>query len=278
MPRRAAGRMNLGAWQSRHFSFACAPSSGYPGNRLKTAKAPLTEFGVDAPGDMGQYPVLARMVYRGDVREGKTISTRPVAPEDLMSGKLGFQDQVRQRGDVKEFSGTVPPAALAAGRVAVDFVKRPTPTAAPGLARFVDAERKIVRSETGQLLWDFSDRGFFTIDTPGTQGVVGFASGREHALSDVSIQVQTPFALMFEVQGDLQPRRFVFYECLASRPNVDANSVKGTIEPTTDTLSFVATPRQLDGMVKAVLVKNATNETAYTGFYTSVYEFAAPTP
>jgi hypothetical protein len=90
--------------------------------------------------------------------------------------------------------------------------------------------------------------------------------------------VQTPFALMFEVQGDLQPRRFVFYACLASRPNVDANTVKGTIEPTTDTLSFVATPRQLDGMVKAVLVKNTTNETAYTGFYTSVYEFAAPTP
>jgi len=88
--------------------------------------------------------------------------------------------------------------------------------------------------------------------------------------------VQTPFALLFEVQGDLQPRRFVFYECLASRPNVDANTVKGTIEPTTDTLSFVAVPRKLDGMVKAVLVKTPENETAYSGFYTSVYEFAAP--
>jgi hypothetical protein len=79
---------------------------------------------------------------------------------------------------------------------------------------------------------------------------------------------------MFEVQGDLQPRRFVFYECLASRPSVDAATVKGSIEPSTDTLSFVATPRQAVGMVKAVLVKTVENETAYTGFYTSVYEFA----
>lgn len=70
----------------------------------------------------------------------------------------------------------------------------------------------------------------------------------------------------------------MFYECLAARPNVDANTIKGAIEPTTDTLSFVATPRQLDGMVKAVLVRTQENETAYSGFYTSVYEFAAPTP
>ncbi len=98
---------------------------------------------------------------------------------------------------MKDFSGAVPPAALAVGRVVVDFVKRPTRTTAPDLRRFVDPERKIVRSETGQLVWDYSDRGFFTIDTPGTQAVVGFGSGREHVLADVSIQVETPFALVY---------------------------------------------------------------------------------
>ena len=107
---------------------------------------------------------------------------------------------------------------------------------------------------------------------------LGFTQDDNGALFEHMDAIQTPFALMFEVQGDLQPRRFVFYECLASRPNVDANTVKGTIEPTTDTLSFVAVPRKLDGMVKAVLVKTPENETAYSGFYTSVYEFAAPTP
>lgn len=107
---------------------------------------------------------------------------------------------------------------------------------------------------------------------------LGFTEDNNGALFEHMDASQTPFALMFEVQGDLQPRRFVFYECLASRPNVDASTVKGTIEPTTDTFSFVVAPRPDDGMVKAVLVKSALNETAYTGFYTSVYEFAAPTP
>jgi hypothetical protein len=168
-----------------------------------TMKGPLTQYGVDAPADIGQFPVLARMVLRGDVKEGRTISTRSVAPADLISGRLGFVDQVRQRADVKEFSGAaVPPAALAVGRVVVDFVKSTTPTAAPDLRRYVDAEQKVVRSKTGQLVWNYGDRGFFTIDTPGTQAVIGFASGREHALSDVSIRVETSFALVYVTSLD----------------------------------------------------------------------------
>ena len=163
---------------------------------------PMTEFGVDSPADMGQFPVLARMVYRGDVKEGPLISARRVAAGDLASGRLGFADEVRQRGDVKEFSGTVPSAALAVGRVVVDFVDRPAATEAPDLKRWLDAERKIARSATGQLVWDYSGRGFFTIDTPGTQGVVGFVGDREHKLTDVSLVVETPFAAVYVASLD----------------------------------------------------------------------------
>jgi len=183
----AAYGMGLQGWD-----YSCEFASDFD-----TMREALVEFGVDSPGDMGHFPVLARMVHRGDVREGKTISTRSVAMENLITGKLGFRDTIRQRGDVKEFSGTVPPVALAVGRVVVDFVKRPTPTVAPDLTRFVSEERKTARSETGQLIWDFSGRGFFTINTPGTQAVVGFASGRTHVLSDVWIEVETPFALVY---------------------------------------------------------------------------------
>ena len=105
---------------------------------------------------------------------------------------------------------------------------------------------------------------------------LGFVEDSNGALFEHADAEQTPFALLFEVQGDLQPRRFVFYECLASRPNVDANTVRGAIEPTTDTFAFVAVPRRVDGMVKAVLVKTSSNEQAYNNFYASVYEFTAP--
>jgi hypothetical protein len=164
--------------------------------------APLGEFTCDVQGDIGQYQVLARMVHRGDVQEGKVLSVRKVSLDDLAKGRLGFEEDVRQRGDVKTISGTVPREALAVGKVFVEFVDKPTATEKIDLSRFVDAERKIVRSNTGQLTWNYAGQGFFTIDTPGTQAVVGFASGLDHKFADVTVRLETPFALLYVTSLD----------------------------------------------------------------------------
>jgi hypothetical protein len=37
---------------------------------------------------------------------------------------------------------------------------------------------KIVKSNTGQLEWNYVDKGYFTINTKGTQGIVGFLPGK----------------------------------------------------------------------------------------------------
>jgi hypothetical protein len=130
------------------------------------------------------------------------VSTRNVAREDLVRGRLGFRDVIRQRGDVKDFEGSITPDTLAVGRAVVDFVSKPAPTALPDLRRYIDRDRKVVRSETGQLVWNYGDEGFFTINTPGTQAVVGFACDREHVLADVSISIETPFALVYVCSTD----------------------------------------------------------------------------
>jgi len=52
-----------------------------------------------------------------------------------------------------------------------------------------------ISSNTGELLWDYADEGFVTLDTPGTQGMVGFASGLTHEMSDLALTVETPFAV-----------------------------------------------------------------------------------
>ena len=70
----------------------------------------------DVPTQLGQYPVLARMIYRGDVRESEIISTRRVGRDELANGRFNFSDKVQQQGDIKTFGGSVPPQALAAGR------------------------------------------------------------------------------------------------------------------------------------------------------------------
>ncbi len=55
----------------------------------------------------------------------------------------------------------------------------------------------VIKSTTGQLTWDVSDKGFFTVNTAGTKAVVGFTGGKEQTLGDVIIRLDTPFASLF---------------------------------------------------------------------------------
>src|SRR5262249_15158956 len=78
----------------------------------------------DVPTWLGEFPALARMIYRGDVKEGEVVAARRVRLADLAEGRFDFSDRVEQRGDVKTCGGNVPPEALAAGRVVVEFTDK----------------------------------------------------------------------------------------------------------------------------------------------------------
>ncbi len=149
----------------------------------------------DVPTSLGQFPALARMIYRGDVKEGEIISVRRVSPADLAAGRFSFSDKVEQRGDVKTFGGSVPPEALAAGRVVVEFTDTSQPSLLPEMSRY--RHGSAIRSVTGQLAWDTSGQGFFTVNTPGTKAVVGFTGGKEQTLGDVKVRIDSPFASLF---------------------------------------------------------------------------------
>ncbi|MDP4158384.1 MAG: phage tail protein [Bacillota bacterium] len=80
------------------------------------------------------------------------------------------------------------------------------------------------------------------------------------------------FALLGQVEGDEKDRRFVYYNCKASRPATE-NKTKGeSVDPSTDTLSLTITPIEVDGkrIVKGVMELSETNATAYEAFFTSV--------
>ena len=142
----------------------------------------------DVPTSLGQFPALARMIYRGDVKEGEVISVRRVRPADLAEGRFYFSDKVEQHGDMKTFGGRVPPEALAAGRVVVEFTDKPQPSQLPDMSRY--RKGSVIKSVTGQPAWDTSGKGFFTVNTPGTKAVVGFAGGKEQTLGDVKIKLR----------------------------------------------------------------------------------------
>jgi hypothetical protein len=149
----------------------------------------------DVPSSLGQFPSLARMIYRGDVKEGEVISVRRVSPADLAEGNFSFSDKVEQKGDVKTFGGSVPPEALAAGRVVVEFTDKSQPSQLPDMSRY--RQGSVIKSVTGQLAWDTSAEGFFTVNTAGTKAVVGFTGGKEQTLGDVKVRLDSPFASLF---------------------------------------------------------------------------------
>jgi hypothetical protein len=155
---------------------------------------PWGVWNADVPSQLGQAPTLARMIMRGDVQEGPVISTRRVSAKNLETGQFDFDDDVQQSGDVKTFTGSCPPEALAVGRCVVEFTDDGKPSQFPDLTK--NREGAVIRSATRQLTWD-SAGAFFTVDTPGTKGVVGFAQGKPQALGDATITLTSPFASIF---------------------------------------------------------------------------------
>jgi hypothetical protein len=85
--------------------------------------------------------------------------------------------------------------ALAAGRVVVEFTEQPQPNTFPDLTKY--RQGAAIVSATKQLAWDTADTGFFTVNTPGTKAVVGFAEGKPQQLGDVTLELQCPCASVF---------------------------------------------------------------------------------
>ncbi|MDZ7721276.1 MAG: hypothetical protein U5R06_00245 [candidate division KSB1 bacterium] len=162
-------------------------------------------YNVMSPMQLGLYPALARMIYRGDVRESQSVFVRHIHIPSLQQGKLGFYESVEQDWDQKSIQGVVPPQALAAGRVAVEFTDSFQPTRPTELSEY-HVQEELIRSVTGQLEWHTSGQGFVSINTAGTKGVIGFAQNKNIDLGVVRFDVETPFAVVLLTSMDrMQP-------------------------------------------------------------------------
>jgi hypothetical protein len=188
----AAYGLGLQGWSSS-YEFHSEVSYDNGGWFAPTAGAmPYGIWNVDAPTQLGQFPALARMIYRGDVQEGAVISTRRVSPDEIAHDKFSFVDNAEQKGDVKSFTGSCPQSALAAGRCLIQFTDTAMPSDEPDMTKY--QQGTVITSTTGQLVWDSADHGFFTINTAGTKAVVGFAAEKTQKLGDVTITSHTPYA------------------------------------------------------------------------------------
>jgi hypothetical protein len=163
----------------------------------------LADACVTSPSCFLQYPLAALIFRRGDVREGDVIYERKLSPAQLFSykpldRKLSENQQAFNLGATE-----VEPAVLGAGKAVIRYVPEDQPSTIGDLTKLWDKANKVVRSNTGELTWDYG-RIFLKVDAPRTQGAVGALAGVKIECKDVSIETPNPFCSIFvsSLKGD----------------------------------------------------------------------------
>lgn len=195
-PLLAAYGLGLQGWDASYEFQSSASTQSF--SKL-AGTLPWGVWDADTPTQIGQFPILARMIYRGDVKESPVISVRNVSDADLAEGKFSFSDKVTQQDDVKTFTGSVPSEAIAAGRVVVRFSKLPEKSSLPEMDKCRQGDTIV--STTGQLRWNAARR-YVTIDSEGTKGLVGFAADEDIGLGEVHFRSRCPYASILLTAAD----------------------------------------------------------------------------
>ena len=80
----------------------------------------------------------------------------------------------------------------------------------------------------------------------------------------------SPFALMFEFQGDQKAIRHILYNCTCTRPSVSGSTTTNTSEPTTETMTLTASSLP-NGVTKARTTMT-TPDIQYAAWYDAVWQ------
>lgn len=102
--------------------------------------------------------------------------------------------------------------------------------------------------------------------------ILGQTKDKNGALFENADDVTARFALMGEIEGDAKKRRFVYFDCTATRPKTENKTKEESTDPQTDTISITMSPRSTDKAIKAVIEPSNENKAVYDTFFQKVYE------
>lgn len=191
------------------------------------------KFAAACPTIMGQFPALALMYRRGDMRQGRVVHRVALRLDDLFA-----------------FKGSPPvdPLVFCLG-TAVRTFDGGAFEAPPEPDDLIDLKAKKLKSATGELAWDWG-KGLVTVNSPRTQGATGFlAKAGRIELADVVIESKNEFATVVVTALDDKPlassARILIQAMTEERPfgwKVDGNTVA-------DLGGFPMTVRNIDATV-----------------------------
>ncbi|HTY13708.1 MAG TPA: hypothetical protein VMD02_05930 [Candidatus Omnitrophota bacterium] len=157
-------------------------------------QAPMEDnFDISAwPNVFTQWPAAAILFYRGDVSSAKNVYEQVLGEKDLY-GPIMEDNPIADE-----------PFLPLITRTQISFGAENAPSPAYYTTNFYDQTNKTIKSDTGELLWNYG-KGVFTINTDKTQAAVGFLGGAGVALNDVSFSSSTRFASLAISAPDNQP-------------------------------------------------------------------------
>jgi len=155
-------------------------------------------YNANYPAHIGSYPLLARMIYRNEIKRGDIIASNCIDIEC-------FQEHGYENEDFPEH-------LVAGGGVEINFGKGKT------FKNEVGVSAKKIRSNTGQLLWNYSDNPFVQTQTDYTEGFVGFATDQEMDFAHTRFTTTNRFCALFISSADdvhLKDSKNLFITALA---------------------------------------------------------------
>lgn len=99
--------------------------------------------------------------------------------------------------------------------------------------------------------------------------IFGYTTDANDVMTENALTEAKAFAMTFEEEGDTTGTKFVLYNCTATRPSRELNTIEETKEPTTQTLTVSAAPLA-SGNVMAMTTAT-TDAAVLSGWHATVY-------
>ncbi len=233
------------------------------------------------PMIMGQWPAAALMYRMGYVKKGQSVVQEQRALGDLWQRRMpiiaedpGF-DPNRDKGKIAPQSNIkdgVDPLAFLVGPVMVKYDGDPSQSKVIDLKSYIDHDKKIVKSITGELQWDYG-QGICTLDAPKAQGICGFLKKvGTFKLHDVELRCANEYAAVLVVAMDDKPiaqaARILVQVGTAERPTgwktkATQIEVNKSTMPGEEVIDLGHKPWQIVEAHLTVLIRNTSVKTAY---------------
>lgn len=177
-------------------------------------RSAMNRWTCSLPGILGQFPANSLLYRLGYLKPGQVVVHEEKSMDKLWNREVSpiiEETNFDPNRDTKNTLGKgtesdISPLAFLTGKVEVVYGGDASKTLInPGLAQLIDPEKKVIKSSSGQMKWDYG-KGICQVVSEKACGVCGFLAGsKKFSLGNVQISSNNNYAAIWVVAMDNQP-------------------------------------------------------------------------